>query len=281
MLGAVAVKINFFAEEHLEQDNEYHEHYSLYTMFMETLASFCQEGCEFINRSSPGRLSQMMLFVCSLVVFNYYSSGIFSILMQGPQKSNIKTLTQLADSRLQVGIDGTVDVEEFFMRSTHSDIQQLVEKKDLRENFNLDPAYGIYQVRSGTLAYHCDRMVAYNVIRDSYDFSEMCDLNEIEVMPPQGVGLLIRKDSPFRELLNIRLARLRETGAFSRFSNLWITKKPECLVTSVVSSVSMEGAFPIFLLLIAGTIAAFMAFALENGLFRASGRHFGSSASLE
>lgn len=117
LLGAVAVKINFFAEELLAQDDEYHEHYSLYTMFMESLASFCQEGCEFINRSSPGRLSQMMLFVCSLVVFNYYSSGIFSILMQGPQKSNIKTLTQLADSRLQVGIDGTVDVEEFFMVS--------------------------------------------------------------------------------------------------------------------------------------------------------------------
>lgn len=85
----------------------------------------------------------------------------------------------------------------------------MVEKKDLRENFNLDPAYGIYQVRSGTLAYHCDRMVAYNVIRDSYDFSEMCDLNEIEIMPPQWVGLLIRKDSPFRELLNIRFIELQ------------------------------------------------------------------------
>ncbi|KXJ79112.1 hypothetical protein RP20_CCG002385 [Aedes albopictus] len=281
LIGAVAVKINFITEEHLEQNvEEFHEHFSLYTMCMESLANFCQEGCEFINRSSPGRLSQMMLFACSIVVFNYYSSGFFSILMQGPQMSNIRTLNRLADSQLTVGIDGNVEAEEFFRASKHSDVHYLMEKKALTDNFHVDPAHGIQQVRDETHAYHCDRMIAYNVIRNSYDFSEMCDLNEIEVVPPQWVGLLIRKDSPFRELFNIKLARLREVGAFNRFAELWITKKPDCLVASVVSSVSMEGAFPIFLLLIAGTVAAFFAFALESGLFRAIGRRIGSSDSL-
>ncbi|XP_062541837.1 uncharacterized protein LOC134209827 [Armigeres subalbatus] len=279
VLGAIAVKINFVVEEQLERDGEYHEHYSLFTMCTESLANFCQEGYEFINRSSPGRLSQMMLFVCSIVVFNYYSSGFFSILMQGPQMSNIRTLTQLADSQMIIGVDGTVEAEDFFMRSNHSDVHNLMEKKPLAENLHMSPFQGIEKVRAATHAYHCDRMVAYNTIRNSYDFSEMCDLNEIEVMPPQWVGLLVRKNFPFRKLFNIRLARLREVGVFNRFAELWITKKPECLVTSVVSSVTLEGASTIFLLLMAGTVAAFFAFALERGLFHAIGRRLGSSVS--
>lgn len=114
ILGSAVIKINFLAEGQIMEDGIFYENYAISTMLTESLANFCQEGCEFINRSSSGRLSQMILFICSIVVFNYYSSGFFSILMQGPQMSNIKTLEQLTDSQMLLGIDGTVEAEEFF-----------------------------------------------------------------------------------------------------------------------------------------------------------------------
>lgn len=80
----------------------------------------------------------------------------------------------------------------------------MMEKKHVGGSLKVVPATGINLVREGTYAYHCERTVAYGIIRNLYDFSEMCDLNEMEVMPFHWIGLMIRKDSPFRELFSIR-----------------------------------------------------------------------------
>lgn len=61
---------------------------------------------------------------------------------------------------------------------------------------------------------------------------------------------------------------MQELGIVRRFTEFWITKKPECFSESVVSSVSLEGSFALFLLLIAGIVISFGAFTVEMGLFR-------------
>lgn len=61
---------------------------------------------------------------------------------------------------------------------------------------------------------------------------------------------------------------MQELGIVRRFTEFWITKKPECFSESVVSSVSFEGSFALFLLLIAGIVVAFGALTVEIGLFR-------------
>lgn len=63
---------------------------------------------------------------------------------------------------------------------------------------------GLERVRHGDYAYHCEKTDAFGWIRQNFDLQEVCDLNVLESMPPQPIGFLVRKDSPFRELFTLR-----------------------------------------------------------------------------
>lgn len=76
--------------------------------------------------------------------------------------------------------------------------------KKITDSTFIDSATGLQRIRRGNFAYNCERNVAYNLIRDTFDFTEVCDLNEVESMPTQFVDHVVRKDSHFRELFSLR-----------------------------------------------------------------------------
>ncbi|XP_039449505.1 ionotropic receptor 75a-like [Culex pipiens pallens] len=268
LVGSIVIKINHSLEARYQE-------YSLdwtgppwFSAFVESLGHFCQQGAHLVARNLLGRLIQLVIMTCALVVYNYYSSVIFLTLIASPLMSDIRTLSKLADSRLQLGVEDTIEARDYFLNSHTTHEASYLARKKFTDHTWTRRDIGLERVRHGDYAYHCEKTDAFGWIRQNFDLQEVCDLNVLESKPPQPIGFLVRKDSPFRELFTLRFARMKELGIVRRFTEFWITKKPECFSESVVSSVSFEGSFALFLLLIAGIVVALGAFTVEIGLFR-------------
>ncbi|EDS36312.1 glutamate receptor [Culex quinquefasciatus] len=265
LLGSFVFKFNYMVEFKMLNMREGIESPSWYGLLVESLGNFCQQGSSFKPKSFSGKVVQISVLMCSVMVYNYYTSAIVSTLIGTPKKSDIKTLVQLANSHLELGIEDVTYEKAFFFESHLPDVDYLRSKKITDSTF-IDSATGLQRIRKGNFAYNCERNVAYNLIRDTFDFTEVCDLNEVESMPTQFVDHVVRKDSHFRELFSLRYAQMREVGIVKKFAEFWIAKKPECFSGSIVSSVTIAGALPIFLLLGFGLTLATLLFGFELGV---------------
>lgn len=136
-------------------------------------------------------------------------------------------------------------------------------RKKVTEKTFVNSTVGLQRVRRGNFAFNCERNVAYTLIRNTFGSSEVCDLNELESMPTQFVDHVVRKDSPFRELFKVKYTRILEVGIKKKFSDYWVAKKPKCSSGSIISSVTITGVLPIFVLLGFGLLLSAVVFGAE------------------
>lgn len=78
---------------------------SLLNTFLISFGAACIQSSSLIPRSTGGRLAYFSLFLISFIMYNYYTSVVVSSLLNSPVKSNIKTVQQLAESSLTVGLE--------------------------------------------------------------------------------------------------------------------------------------------------------------------------------
>lgn len=78
---------------------------SLLTTCLISFGSACSQGSFLIPGSLGGRLGFISLLIICFLVNNYYTSVVVSTLLGSPVKSKIKTVGELADSNLEVGLE--------------------------------------------------------------------------------------------------------------------------------------------------------------------------------
>jgi len=78
---------------------------SLLTTCLISFGAACSQSSALIPRSTGGRLTYFALFLISFIMYNYYTSVVVSSLLNSPVKSQIKTMQQLAESSLEVGLE--------------------------------------------------------------------------------------------------------------------------------------------------------------------------------
>lgn len=78
---------------------------SLLATALLTFGSACYQGSNIVPFSVGGRMAYFTLYFATFIIYNYYTSILLSTLLGTPPKSDIKTLGQLADSNLQVGLE--------------------------------------------------------------------------------------------------------------------------------------------------------------------------------
>ncbi|XP_062551476.1 LOW QUALITY PROTEIN: ionotropic receptor 75a-like [Armigeres subalbatus] len=262
VLGSIVMKFSFTAEYNLRDNFNAKENPPFMSLIVEFLGNYCQQGSQYMPESLSGRAMQLFMLLCTLMVYNYYTSEIVSDLIGSHKESDIKSLVQLANSHIELGIENVTYEKAFFYESHLPDVDYLTKKKVTDKTF-VNSSVGLQRVRRGDFAYNCERNVAYNLIRDTFDSTEVCDLNELESMPTQFVDHVVRKDSPFRELFRVKYTRMLEVGIKKKFSDYWVAKKPECFSGSIISSVTIAGALPIFVLLGFGLFLSAVVFGAE------------------
>lgn len=78
---------------------------SFLTTCLISIGSACAQSSSLLPGSIGGRFLFITLMLISFIMLNYYTSVVVSILLGSPVKSNIKTMSDLTDSNLDVGFE--------------------------------------------------------------------------------------------------------------------------------------------------------------------------------
>lgn len=110
---SIGLKKIFILERQLRYDSLFIPSYL--STILSGFGTLCQQSSLFIPRSPGGRISYIFFLVSTFLLYNYYTSLIVAFLLGSQEKSNIKELTQLADSDLQIGIEDVAYTRAFLV----------------------------------------------------------------------------------------------------------------------------------------------------------------------
>ncbi|XP_031631205.1 uncharacterized protein LOC116345713 isoform X2 [Contarinia nasturtii] len=200
------------------------------------IGALCQQGSAEMPQFTSRRCIIMLILLFGFCTFQFYSASIVgSLLMEKPK--TIKTLRNLIDSPLKLGIEDIVYNKDFFKRTTDAVALELYEKKvkvvnpktgDISYNF-MPPRDGLFYVRQGGFAFHADTATFYKIIIDEFSERSICELSEIQLFPEQHMMAIVQKGSPLRKMITYGLRRTFEHGLLYHERKRWHSPKPQCV----------------------------------------------------
>lgn len=158
------------------------------------------------ERDTGCKLAFLSVLVLSLLLFNYYTSIMVSMLLSAEIKIE-HNVDHLIHSNLEIGIENESYIKNWLDSVDFPKIQQLYKRKLINsKNQTLNTystAEGLSKVALGGFAYYTDTSTAYNTI-GSFKQEQICKLDQIQMVPPSFVGLAMQKKSELFELFQIR-----------------------------------------------------------------------------
>ncbi|XP_065169149.1 ionotropic receptor 75a-like [Atheta coriaria] len=232
-----------------------------------TLGALCQQGCAFSPNGISSRISFIFIFIFTVLLYQYYSASIVSILIMTPARF-IKTLRDLAYSTLILGCEDVLYNRDYINKLVNDTVVNRLSKKSpygTDASFYVEPEVGLPKVAAGGYAYHVELATAYPIISKTFDEDAICSLDEIQLFQLQQMHQPLQKGSEFREMLDYVLHRIDESGLMYRQLKHWHAKKPECIRSRpATSSVSIEEFYPALSMLLLGILFSVFVFIVEH-----------------
>ncbi|XP_065362168.1 uncharacterized protein Ir75a [Calliphora vicina] len=263
-LAASFLWLTFFVEYH--RMRPYIEFVpSLLTTCLISFGSACSQGSFLIPGSLGGRLGFISLLIICFLVNNYYTSVVVSTLLGSPVKSKIKTVGELADSNLEVGLEPLPYTYTYLNFSTLPDVRRFVKRKiESKKNFWYSAQDGIDKMREKPgFVFIFETSTGFNIIENQFNLHEICDLNEILFRTDTLLTTHLHKNSSYKEILRLKIMRILETGIQAKHRRLWVRTHLNCISNNFIINVGMEYAGPLFLLLMCGYLIVLIIFMLE------------------
>ncbi|EDV97845.1 GH14466 [Drosophila grimshawi] len=250
---------------------------SLLTTLLYSFGAACIQSSQLVPRSMGGRLAYLILLLTTFIMYNYYTSVVVSSLLSSPVKSDIKTMQQLAESSLTVGLEPLSFTKSYLNYSLRADIALFKKRKVNTQANNKDlwlpTEEGILRVRDNPgYVYIFETSAGYAYVERHYTQQEICDLNEILFRPELLAYTLLQRNSTYKELIRLRMLRVLETGVYRKHRSQWAHMKLHCFSDSFVITVGMEYVAPLFFILICGYILVLILLLLELAWHRYSKR---------
>ncbi|XP_069698812.1 ionotropic receptor 75a-like [Periplaneta americana] len=231
-----------------------------------SLGAVCQQGTTLEAYSIPGRIIMFLLFTAVIFLYTAYSACIVALLQSSTD--TIRTLKDLLDSGLALGVEDVVYNRHYFPAATDS-IRRAIYTKKVSPPGGPDHFMsleeGLKRVQKGLFAFHVELGPGYEVISDTFLEEEKCGLETInfliEIVEP-WVG--VSKTTPFAEVLTVAFRKVKERGLQHRENERFYQKKPKCeSAGSVFVSVGIADCYPALLVLVYGVMAAAGVLVLE------------------
>ncbi|KAL9905878.1 ionotropic receptor 75d [Glossina fuscipes fuscipes] len=190
--------------------------------------AMCQQGFYLNVTNRSCRIVIFTTFVANLFLFTSFSANIVALL-QSPSEA-IKSLHDLTQSPLEIGVQDTVYNKIYFNESTDPVTNLLYHKKiaSKGENIYIRPMVGMEKVRTGLFAYQVELQAGYQIISDTFNEPEKCGLKELEAFQLPIIAIPTRKNFPYKELFRRQLRWQREIGLMNREERKWFPQKPKC-----------------------------------------------------
>ncbi|XP_065075518.1 uncharacterized protein Ir64a [Ochlerotatus camptorhynchus] len=224
-------------------------------------------GLSEIPRLASGKCTSMFILIFGYLMFQYYSASIVGSLLMEPPK-NIRTLRNLIDSRLSLGIEDIPYSRDYFVRTTDEDSLELFRtrisflnpKTGQNESHFSNAADGLGLVKMGGNAFHVAISAGYKIIRETFSEREVCELAEIDMFPKssQWMVAIVQKNSPYRDVITYGLRRLNEAGIMDHQRHVWQEPKPKCVRKMAATDliVGMDSVYSAFILLLTGAVVS-------------------------
>ncbi|KAH8357688.1 hypothetical protein KR200_011567 [Drosophila serrata] len=235
---------------------------SLLTSCLLSFGAGCIQGAWLTPRSTGGRMGFFALMVTSFLMYNYYTSIVVSKLLGQPVRSNIRTVQQLADSSLEVGIEPNVYTRVFIETSEEKSVRSLYLKKVAGSKRSPDQIWlstevGVQAVRDYVgFVYITGVATGYEFVRKYFLPHQICELNEISLRDATHTQThtVAVKGSPYAELFKLNDLRMMETGVHIKHERYWMRTKLHCYQHNHTVAVGLEYAAPLFILLLGAMI---------------------------
>ncbi|XP_026740553.1 ionotropic receptor 75a-like isoform X2 [Trichoplusia ni] len=233
--------------------------------------AICQQAVTMNREATSTKLVIFLTFVYAVTLYQYYNATIVSSLLLEPPR-DIRTLKDLLHSDLKAGSHDIVYDRDYFKRTTDPIAIKLYQKKmatSPRNNF-FAPEEGIAMVKKGGFAFHIDTTVAFPIIKATFKEREICDTNLVQMYPLQRMGVVIRKNSPYKEHIAYGIRKIYEVGLPPRIQSEIDVPMPACAHTpdtSVFCVGIREFSTPILALII-GMVTSVMILIVEIAVSR-------------
>nr|AST36232.1 putative ionotropic receptor IR64a [Hedya nubiferana] len=234
-------------------------------------SAVCQQGMTVNRRSTSVRLVLFSSFLFSLFVYQYYNALVVSTLLRVPPVT-IRSLNDLLHSKLKAGVEDVLYNKDYFRRTTDPIALELYARKIASPHPHyFPPEHGMALVKRGGFAFHADTAFSYPIIRRTFTEREICELQEVQLFPPQIMFAVTKKGSPYIKHLSYGIRKMAESGLMQRLKNSWDEPKPSCVRTpdSSIFSVTLREFCVPLMILCAGVVAAAGVLLAELIVFRA------------
>nr|QEE82786.1 ionotropic receptor 64a [Conogethes pinicolalis] len=229
-------------------------------------SAVCQQGMSVQRNSTSVKILVIFTFIYAVTLYQYYNAMVVSTLLREPPK-NVRTLEDLVKSSLRAGAEDVIYVKDYFKRTTDPFAIKLYYKKiapDHHYNF-YSPERGMAMVRQGGFAFHVDTAEAYRIMQKTFNEREICEAHEVLLYPPQNMGFVVKKSSPYKEHFTYGVRRVSEAGLARRLRAVWDAPRPVCVrgPDASVFKVSIREFSAALLALLAGVGASLLVLLAE------------------
>ncbi|XP_052740355.1 ionotropic receptor 75a [Bicyclus anynana] len=225
---------------------------------MMIIGAVTQQGTYTELKGTLGRVVMFLMFLLFLFLYTSYSANIVALLQSS--SNEIKTLTDLLNSKMELGVEDTPYNRYFFSTATEPIRKAIYEKKIAPRGskpkfMSLDE--GVKKLQKKPFAFNMFVGGGYRLVERFFLEHEKCGLQEIQYIQENKPWLTCKKSSPFKEIYKIGLTRNHEHGLNDRVNRMIYAKKPPCIAHGgLFDSVNMTDFYPALLMLIYGTILA-------------------------
>ncbi|XP_053956449.1 ionotropic receptor 75a-like [Anastrepha ludens] len=255
LLLTAAVLWSIFRLERKRMHQRYVDYMpSFLATFLISFGSACSQGSDLVPGSIGGRMVFFTLYLLTFLMYNYYTSIVVSSLLGSPVKSDIKTMGQLADSSLEVGLEPLPFTLTYLNNSLLPEVRRFKHKIDSTPNPQaiwMPLKKGILRVRDEPgFVFGFEASTGFLLVKRYYKPYEICDLNEILFRPEKSLFSAIHKNSSYKEIAKQRVYRILETGVSLKLHRYWVQTTLECFDSNFIVEVGMEYMAPLFFLLV-------------------------------
>lgn len=140
-----------------------------------------------------------------MFIYTSFTANIVALL-QSTTKS-IRTIGDLQNPAIGIGVHDTPFNRYYFAVQTEPSRKTLYETKVTPTNgphAYMNLSHGISQVRDGMFAFHVSTGQGYDEIERTFFENEKCGLVEIKFLGNVDTWSVIRKQSPYKEILKVK-----------------------------------------------------------------------------
>ncbi|CAB3253487.1 unnamed protein product [Arctia plantaginis] len=236
------------------------------------VSAVSQQGSSNELKGTLGRLVMFIVFLAFLFFYTSYSASIVVLLQS--TSNQIRTVTDLMNSKLEFGIEDVVFHRYYFSADYARDpirkafYETKISPKGYKPIF-ISLEEGVKRLQTKPFAFNMNIGTGYRIVSQYFREHEKCGLREIDYIQGRKPWFCCKKESPYTEMYRVGLLRIEEHGLNTRNNRMIFVKKPLCTVTSGnFESVKMVDFYPALLMLLYGVLLAFALLLAEILLHR-------------